>query len=335
MSTPTFRFPDIRPTLRELGVDAVRVLRAAGLPLAVGGESGVQLTTEQMFAFWRALETVSDDPLTGIELARRVPLEQHHPACIAAQHARTFRDALQRFARYKYLCCAEELGLAEGNGECRVGFSWLQTTEPVPPRLIDAAFAGTVELGRRGTRRPLNPLRVELARPPTAVERFEAYFGCRVHFRARRSVIVFRLSDLDLPFVTYNAELLEMLSPSLDRELARRKATSTLAGQAKWVMQRLVGARLPQIGEVAKELAVSPRTLQRRIAEEGSNFRQLLADARRELAHRYLREPAMTLTETACLLGFEDPNSFYRAFREWEGVTPGEWRRRQTVAGAA
>jgi AraC-like DNA-binding protein len=74
---------------------------------------------------------------------------------------------------------------------------------------------------------------------------------------------------------------------------------------------------------------MSSRTLQRRITEEGSTFRQLLSDARSELARRYLEHPSFGLSETASLLGYEDPNSFLRAFRVWEGVTPTEWRAMQ------
>jgi AraC-like DNA-binding protein len=77
---------------------------------------------------------------------------------------------------------------------------------------------------------------------------------------------------------------------------------------------------------VAKELGVSIRTLQRRITEEGTSFRQLVSDARRDLAKQYLLDPSLELAETACLLGYENPNSFFRAFREWEGTTPSEWR---------
>jgi AraC-like DNA-binding protein len=77
---------------------------------------------------------------------------------------------------------------------------------------------------------------------------------------------------------------------------------------------------------VAKDLGMSIRTLQRRITNEGTNFRRLVSDARRELAKHYLLDPSLELAETACLLGYEDPNSFFGAFREWEGTTPGEWR---------
>jgi AraC-like DNA-binding protein len=74
---------------------------------------------------------------------------------------------------------------------------------------------------------------------------------------------------------------------------------------------------------------MSSRTLQRRIAEEGSSFRQLLSDARRELARLYLQHPSLELNQAASLLGYENPNSFLRAFRVWEGVTPTEWRAMQ------
>ena len=89
---------------------------------------------------------------------------------------------------------------------------------------------------------------------------------------------------------------------------------------------RLLGGHRPEITDVAKELGISCRTLQRRIAEESTSFRQLVSDARRELAKHYLLQPSLQLGEAACLLGYEDPNSFFRAFREWEGTTPGEWR---------
>jgi AraC-like DNA-binding protein len=67
-------------------------------------------------------------------------------------------------------------------------------------------------------------------------------------------------------------------------------------------------------------------SLQRRITEDGASFRQLVSEARREPAKQYLLQPSLELGETACLLGYEDLNSFFRAFREWEGMTPGEWK---------
>ena len=137
---------------------------------------------------------------------------------------------------------------------------------------------------------------------------------------------MFRTGDLELPFATYNAKLLARFRPQLDREIARLKAQETTSFRAKRVLKRLLGGKGTGVHEVAKELGMSCRTLQRRITGEGSSFRQLLSDARRELTRLYLLHPSLGLSETASLLDYEDPNSFLRAFRVWEGVTPTEWR---------
>ena len=217
--------------------------------------------------------------------------------------------------------------LSEKEGEGVLEFSWLLSREKVPLSLLDAAFASVLQLGKRGTGVPVRPLRIELRHPPENREMRERYFGCAVKFREARNAMVFRRSDLDLPFITYNAELVAMLGPQIDRELAKRKSELTVTGRVKWVLMRLLGGRSPEIHEVAKELGMSGRTLQRRITAERTTFRHLISDARRELARSYLSQPALELGEVACLLGYEDPNSFFRAFREWEGTTPGEWRR--------
>ena len=71
-----------------------------------------------------------------------------------------------------------------------------------------------------------------------------------------------------------------------------------------------------------------PRTLQRRLAEDGATFQQLVQAARHELARHYLTHSSLELNETAYLLGYEDAHSFFRAFHQWEGSSPGEWRKR-------
>jgi AraC-like DNA-binding protein len=198
-----------------------------------------------------------------------------------------------------------------------------------PAPLLDIAFARALETGRRGTQQPLYPQRVELTRTVNHREIYEAHYGCRVRFKARRNAIVFRTGDLELPFATYNAELLATLGPQLDCEIARLKMQQTTSFRAKWVLKRLLGGRRIDIHEVARQLGMSSRTLQRRIAEEGSSFRQLLNDAWRELGRVYLQHPLLGLSQAASLLGYEDSNSFLRAFRVWEGVTPTEWRAMQ------
>ena len=117
-----------------------------------------------------------------------------------------------------------------------------------------------------------------------------------------------------------------MLSPALERALADCQLRSTLSGQVKWLMKRHLATRRPDMRAIAKQLAVSERTLQRRLAEEGTRFQDVLTEARRELAREYLANAQLEMSDVAFLLGFDDQNSFYRAFRQWEGETPARWR---------
>jgi AraC-like DNA-binding protein len=138
--------------------------------------------------------------------------------------------------------------------------------------------------------------------------------------------LVLHASDLNLPFVTHNAELLEMLHPQLEKALEEQRAKDRVSDQVKWILKRLLSGNRTDILLVAKELGMGARTLQRRITDEGATFRQLLLEARKEMAHQYLSQPSIEINEAAFLLGYDDPNSFYRAFKTWEGTTPAHWR---------
>jgi AraC-like DNA-binding protein len=192
--------------------------------------------------------------------------------------------------------------------------------------LTDAIFALLLEMGRRGTEELLTPKRVELKRAHEATGVHRAYFKCPVKFRSERNALIFDAADLRRPFVTYNAELLEMLQPQLDRRDQQTRAEGSTVDRVKWILRKTLAGGRPDANVVAQELGMSMRTLQRRIVDEGSTFRELLAQVRQELVREYLRQPGTQIDEIAFLIGYEDVASFYRAFRAWEGTTPAIWR---------
>jgi AraC-like DNA-binding protein len=155
---------------------------------------------------------------------------------------------------------------------------------------------------------------------------YEAHFRCLVKFNSKQDALIFSKSDLELPFVTYNADLLAAVAPQLEAELAQQLAQKTFGEQAKGILKRLLAGQRPGIDNLARELHLSTRTLQRRLTEQGITFQRLLEEARRELARHYLLHSSLELNETAYLLGYEDANSFFRAFHQWEGTSPGQWK---------
>ena len=312
--------------LSKIGLKPAAVLSQARVPVTVYDGKKDLVTTTQFFALWRAVGELFPDPAAGLKIATQISVGDRPPSSMAAFHSRDYRDALTRLARFKQLCTPEELQIKVSKDECLIEPVWLHTKEETPPLLTDAAFASFVELGRSGTGYPLKAKRVELKRSAEATRVHEAYFQCSVKFKARRNMLVLYADDLDRPFVTYNAELLEMLDPQLVKAVEERRVQRSTSEQVKWVLKRLLAGARPEIAAVARELGLSDRTLQRRIVDDGTTFRQLLLEARQELAREYLNKPDIDVAEVAYLLGYEDANSFYRAFRTWEGTTPAQLR---------
>jgi hypothetical protein len=159
----------------------------------------------------------------GLKLGTEHRLERYDPIAIAAVSARSFRDALQRLARYKQLTCPEALHLAERGDGCRVQFRWLLAQETEPPLLVDLAFAWVAGIARRGTGGLIHPRRLELRGTTGSREMYAAHFGCPARFDARENTMVFAKADLDRPFLTHNADLFATIAPQLEAELSQAR----------------------------------------------------------------------------------------------------------------
>ena len=312
--------------LREHQVSVPDVLRRAGLPTGFFQQEKICVTTAELFAFWRAIGETSHDPAMGLKLGTEPRFERYQATAIAAVCSRSFRDALQRLGRYKKLTCPEQIRVRTSGDEASVEFVYTQAEEVQPNVMVDLVLSWILAIGRRGTDGQITPLRLELTRPAQHRELLESHFGCRVRFKASRNALVFRSSDLDRPFVTQNEELLKTIGAQLEAELQERQGRTDVGDQVKQTLKRSLAGKRPTLQQVARELCTSVRTLQRRLTEADVTFQQLVEDTRRELAHHYLKHSAVELNEAAFLLGYEDSNSFFRAFHGWEGTTPGEWR---------
>jgi len=322
-----FRIPSRLPLkLEELGIRVSAVLRSAGLRPNLFEQDRVLISTEEFFALWHGIGQNSGDPAIGLILGTESKPEYFDTVALAALSAASFGAAIQQIARYKQLSCPEEIVQETRGGDWSIQFRWLLATEDEPTVLTDLCFAWVLSIARSGTGTPLTPLRLELARPRATIRPLEQHFHCPVTLGTTRNAIVFRACDATLPFVTRNAELLSLLAPQLDEELKRHKGQDTFPERVRAAIQRKLAGRRPKMHDIARELHISARTLQRRLQDDGSSFQQVLGQARHQLARHYLNNSLLELNETAYLLGYEDANSFVRAFRTWEGIPPAHWR---------
>lgn len=321
--------------LEEHGVSASTILRRAGLSQGYLDQPRVLLKTEELFALWRAVGEVSTNPAIGLQLGTENKTERFHPIGLAALSSENFVAAIDQMARYKQLTCPEAILQEKDDEEWSIQFRWLLADEVEPPVLIDCCFAWVLSVGRHGTGTRISPLRVEFVQPRQHVKIIEGHFGCPVVCGAPRNAIVFRAADAQRPFVTRNAELLSLLAPQFEEELKQANSDETFVERVRIAIQKKLTGRRPDIEDIADALHISSRTLQRRLQDEGSSFQRVLEEARHQLARQYLNNSVLELNEAAYLLGYEDSNSFVRAFRTWEGVPPARWREEQRARAAS
>ena len=158
------------------------------------------------------------------------------------------------------------------------------------------------------------------------IDEYERVFESRVVFGAASNELIFPKSNLDLPTAGADPVLAAVLAETIERILARFADGSSLTSQVReWLITQLQGGD-PHIDALACQLHMTQRTLRRRLEDEGTNFKRILDEVRRELAIGYVEERLLCTGEIAFLLRYSEPSAFQRAFKRWTKLTPAEYR---------
>lgn len=310
-----------RVAIRDLGARPADVLRRAELPEDLFSQANARLSTTEYFRFWESLRAEIDDPLFPIRVVEAATAETFMPPLFAALCSPNLTVGMQRLAKYKRLIAPMALGVDAGASHLTISFEWLDATVDPPESLSAMELAFIVKLTRMGTREKIRPLRATAPKPPKPAAAYQAYLGARVE-RGDQLAVTFSKADAELPFLTANASLWKAFEPGLRKSLAEMEASATVSERVRAALLESLPSGQSSVVLVAGRLAMSKRTLQRRLSEEGTTFLDILNATRLELASHYLAKTALSCTEISFLLGFEDPNSFFRAFHDWTGKTP-------------
>ena len=216
--------------------------------------------------------------------------------------------------------------LGEERAGYRLTFVLFGGDRPVPRQRIEFIFITVIGFCRWITGRDVHPLAIELAYPaPADAAPYRAAFGCPIAFDAARNSLLFAYADLTTSLPTSNPTLAET-HERFAGEYLRHFDQALVSYRAREVIIRRLPDGEPRRDQVAVELCMSERTLQRRLEEEATSFVQLLDDTRRELAEQYLGRLHLSLDQAAYMLGFADQSSFFRACKRWFDVSPGQYR---------
>lgn len=198
------------------------------------------------------------------------------------------------------------------------------------PLVDETAVAALVQLTREFTGQPVRALAVDFVNArPADVTPYAEFFGGIVRFGQPSTRLLLAAQDLALPLRGADAALLAVLDAHAEQLLQR--GVTMIEPLARWrqALVSLIRTGQPQLPDLAAHLRLSPRTLQRQLAAHGLSFQALLAQTRQQLAEAYLRDASVELAEVALLLGYSEQSAFTRAFRQWTGQAPLQWRKQQ------
>ena len=314
---------------RDLGLEPRAVLRRAELPEGLLSGGDASLSTDEYFRLWSAMEAEVGDTAFAIHLGELLRSEAFHPLIFAALCSSSFAVAAERIAHYKRLVAPMELLIDDNRSRFRVELRWLDRTVKPPVSLAGFELVFFAQLVRMATREHIKPLKVESLTPLKPATPYTRYFGVPVT-AAKRHAVTFRREDADLPFLTANEAMWNAFEPALRQRLADLDDGASFEERVRAALLEALPGGESSMEEVARKLAVSKRTLQRRLRDEATTFQAILNATREDLARHYLAQTKLSGAEISYLLGFEDPNSFFRAFHSWTGQTTEQARRAQT-----
>ena len=312
--------------IHDIGARPEDVLRRAGLPEDLFSRENAKLSIDEYFGLWKGLEAEAGDALLPLRLGQSVSTEAFHPLIFAALCSPNLTTALRRISQYKRLVAPMHVVLEEYPDRLFVGIHWDDPAIEPPPSLTATELVFTTQIARIGTREHIKPLKIESPHPMEPLEAYEAFFGVAPVLGVRHGA-TFSAEDAQRPFLTASESLWKTFAPELQRRLTTLEAEAPLAERVRSQLLESLPSGEASVDVIARRLGLSARTLQRRLTNEGASFKDIVRDTREQLARHYVTNTQLAYAEISFLIGFEEPSSFFRAFREWTGETPESVRR--------
>jgi AraC-like DNA-binding protein len=342
MIRPSMRLGDLSVGFVQNLADAVRsfdqdpepLLAQYGLDPARLSEAGARLSIPRYMRLGHAAIQLTGQPGLGLRMGRLGRLAQAGLAGVTAAQAPNVREAARVLTRFEPLYGSNYRGQSSFHEDA--DGAWLRFYSISPYNaynrfVVDSILSGwVVQLGQL-VRSPLKAQRAEIEFEAPA---YAADYGFLSEqppfFAASTNQLRLDKTTLALRNPDHCPSTWKHLLQLCEQELAQLTRTRSLRERIIRLLGPLLsGGREPDLEEVAARLKLPSWTLRRKLAEEGTQYRAILNDTRRDLAMTYIRDTELAFGEIAYLLGFASAEAFQRAFKRWNGQTPGEFRRSQ------
>ena len=312
---------------REYGIDPEQLFRDAGVDPEIRHDQNARFDADQLDQLIWATNQESDDDAFAFHL-----VEHMHPSYFgvigyAWMTSASLRKGFERVYRYQRLLTDEGSITLEKQGEnLKVLLEWQTGCERDPALRERVRLTNVVKLCRMNCGDAFKPEKIFFMQAePSRPAAYYTYFRCELEFGAESTAMLINAETVDRPLPGYNPQLEQILEKQIIDYLAKLDKNDII-GRTKSMICDLLPSGHVSVEEIADKLCLSERTLRRRLKDSDSSFKELLAETRRELGERYIQDSSLSLTEVAFMLGFSDSSSLSRAYKNWTGKSPSEYR---------
>jgi len=310
-------------------------LSAVGLDESIFSMPDIEIPIDKCSALLERVADV-DDPSIALRMGQQMEPTDLGVLGHAMLASRDVQQMLETLSCFIYVVVQDkEIRLDLTRDRAVVSYRFLPQDAGPYRRDVEYSVCAIAKCIDMAVGRRIRPQQVECehARPDYA-RAYTAAFDCPVHFARGGNRLHYDRSTMHLPVVSHDARLYEALHFFLEEKLKSRKQDDDLIRKLRHLVTTSLHAGLPQLADVARQLGLSERTLQRRLADQGIIFAELIDGTRKTIALEYLRDRRYRLTDIAQMVGYSEASSFTRACRRWTDMSPTQLRRHRAAAGS-
>lgn len=308
------------------GADREALARQSGIALQDVEDGDARLPLTKYVALMKAGQELANDPALALHFGEAIDLSEVSIMGLIGQAARTMKEAFDHCNRYARLVVDVDIGGAERfRLERNAGDLWLIDTRNDPnafPELTEASFARAVSGNRRWFDRQFVKAVRFTHRAPTYRAEFDRIFRVPVTFGCEKNAMLLDETWFSEPIARQPRYAFGILMAHADALLESLDASTTVKGCVERALMPILHTGGASMGEIARQLGFSRKTLYRRLKDEGTTFEKVLEGLRHKLTLEYLGARKVSVNETAFLVGFSDVAAFSRAFKRWTGTNP-------------
>ncbi len=312
------------------GVDVAGLIRSAGVDERLLSEPGARLPLDDVIKLWEGARRGTRDQAFALHVAEFLPFGAYKTYDLLLATAPTVGDALVKAAKYNgFVNDAFRPCLRQKRGRACIEYFNIVDPQCNPPEYLEFIFACFMLRFRLTTGVDLRPAEIHFQHsPPRDLSEHYRLFRAPILFRQPMTRVFLDSSTLRIPQLFADAPTSELLEHYIHATLSRAAVSDDLTVALRRALNGLMISERVTLAAAARDLGVSRRGLQRRLAARGTSFREMFRALRCELALTLLSQHDISMSETADSLGFSELSSFSRAFKKWTGMNPQAYRRK-------